>query len=207
VAALRHLVLVLTASMTKPGYPFQHAPLQLPAACIFACASVYIASISKGGLRCVLPPWWTTACGCVVLSAPRCYRHASHHQQLRFPQVMPVLFAVVRSADEALRLFLLKRLAGLLTVLRQHLRRWLPDLVGLLHEFWGAGPGVLPTLLELVAELASELSIPPRIVCRVYCIACVPPAARVLGRRPGRAVDAAGARRGEYIRTHTQHRV
>ena len=48
------------------------------------------------------------------------------------------------------------RLAGLLSVLRQHLRRWLPDLVGLLHDFWGAGPGVLPVLLELVAELASE---------------------------------------------------
>ncbi len=68
---------------------------------------------------------------------------------------MPVLFAVVRTADEALRLFLLRRLAGLLGVLRQHLRRWLPDLVALLHDFWGAGPGVLPTLLELVAELAS----------------------------------------------------
>lgn len=41
-------------------------------------------------------------------------------------------------------------------MLRQHLRRWLPDLVGLLHDFWGAGPAVLPVLLELVAELASE---------------------------------------------------
>ena len=47
------------------------------------------------------------------------------------------------------------RLTGLLSVLRQHLRRWLPDLVGLLHDFWGAGPAVLPVLLELVAELAS----------------------------------------------------
>lgn len=44
-------------------------------------------------------------------------------------------------------------------MLRQHLRRWLPDLVGLLHDFWGAGPGVLPVLLELVAELASEACI------------------------------------------------
>jgi hypothetical protein len=48
------------------------------------------------------------------------------------------------------------RLTGLLSVLRQHLRRWLPDLVGLLHDFWGAGSAVLPVLLELVAELASE---------------------------------------------------
>lgn len=50
------------------------------------------------------------------------------------------------------------RLAGLLGVLRQHLRRWLPDLVGLVHEFWGAGPGMLPVLLELVTELASVFS-------------------------------------------------
>lgn len=70
-------------------------------------------------------------------------------------QVMPVLFAVVRAADEQLRLFLLQRLTGLLAVLRQHLRRWLPDLVALVHEFWDAGPDVLADLLRLVSELAS----------------------------------------------------
>lgn len=74
---------------------------------------------------------------------------------LRALQVMPVLFAVVRAADEQLRLFLLQRLTGLLAVLRQHLRRWLPDLVALVHEFWDAGPDVLPDLLRLVSELAS----------------------------------------------------
>lgn len=76
-------------------------------------------------------------------------------------QVMPVLFAVVRTADEQLRLFLLQRLTGLLAVLRQHLRRWLPDLVGLVHDFWGAGPEVLGDLLTLVSELASAPPAPP----------------------------------------------
>lgn len=72
---------------------------------------------------------------------------------------MPELFAVVRAADEQLRLFLIGRLTTLVAVLRQHLRRWLPDLVGLVHDFWGAGVAVLTDLLRLVSELASALPI------------------------------------------------
>ena len=66
-------------------------------------------------------------------------------------QVLPVLFAVVRVCDEPLRELLLEQLVVLVMVVRQHIRRFLPDLLGLLGEFWGISPKTQHTCLKVRA--------------------------------------------------------
>lgn len=65
------------------------------------------------------------------------------------PQVLPVLFAVLRVCDEPLRELLLDQLVLLVMVVRQHIRRFLPDLLGLLGEFWGLSPRTQHTCLKV----------------------------------------------------------
>ena len=70
------------------------------------------------------------------------------------PQVMPVLLSVVRTSDDALRLYLLKSLTELVSVLRQHVRKYLGDLMALVHHYWASGSQLLPVILTLVSEIA-----------------------------------------------------
>ncbi len=69
-------------------------------------------------------------------------------------QVMPVLLSVVRTSDDALRLYLLKSLTELVSVLRQHVRKYLGDLMALVHHYWASGSQLLPVILTLVSEIA-----------------------------------------------------
>lgn len=48
-----------------------------------------------------------------------------------------MLFAVLCVCDEPLRELLLEQLVVLVVVVRQHIRRFLPDLLNILQEFWG----------------------------------------------------------------------
>ncbi len=78
-------------------------------------------------------------------------------------QVMPVLFAVLRSADDALREFLVQQLTALVALLRAHMRKWLPDTLALAADFWGPAspqPALLPHLLKLISELAGAVRRP-----------------------------------------------
>lgn len=54
------------------------------------------------------------------------------------PKVLPELFFVMRSptCEDSLREFLLWQLAQLVTVVRQHARKFLPDLLNLAFDFW-----------------------------------------------------------------------
>ncbi len=65
-----------------------------------------------------------------------------------------MLLAVLRSGDEPLREEILGSLRALVGYVRQHMRRFLPDLLGLVHEFWAAAPR---TCLALMADLGAAL--------------------------------------------------
>lgn len=65
-----------------------------------------------------------------------------------------MLFGVVRTADEALREEVLGALRTLVGVVRQHMRRFLLELLALLHDFWQAAPR---TCLALIADLGTAL--------------------------------------------------
>ncbi|MEW5302322.1 MAG: hypothetical protein WDW36_005122 [Sanguina aurantia] len=69
-------------------------------------------------------------------------------------KVLPVLFSVLRRSDDPLREEMLQQLTRLVSYVRQHIRRFLPDMLGLLHEFWDASTR---TCLTLLAELSIAL--------------------------------------------------
>lgn len=66
-----------------------------------------------------------------------------------FLQVLPVLFAVLHVCDEPLRELLLEQLVVLVVVVRQHIRRFLPDLLGILGEFWGRSSKIQHVCLQV----------------------------------------------------------
>jgi hypothetical protein len=70
---------------------------------------------------------------------------------------MPVLFSVLRAADDSLREYMMEQLTRLVGLVRQHARRFLPDLLGLVHENWGKSSRVMHSSLQLLAELSTAL--------------------------------------------------
>jgi FKBP12-rapamycin complex-associated protein len=81
------------------------------------------------------------------------------------PKVVPVLLALTRAADDPQRrVEMVRALTELVVLMRQHVRKFLPDLLALVDAFWGSSPGMLPHVLTLLAELSREL-ISGRIAC------------------------------------------
>lgn len=72
---------------------------------------------------------------------------------------MPVLINVLHQSKEEERKALVENLASLVSLLRQHLRKWLPELLQLIHIFWNADSQLQAWLLKLVSELAGAFSI------------------------------------------------
>ena len=71
-------------------------------------------------------------------------------------QVMPILINVLHQSKEEERKALVENLAALVTLLRQHLRKWLPDLLHLINMFWTSDTQLQSWLLRLISELAGE---------------------------------------------------
>ncbi|KAK9806315.1 hypothetical protein WJX72_010074 [[Myrmecia] bisecta] len=73
------------------------------------------------------------------------------------PKVMPVLFSVVRTSDDTLREFLFQQLTVLVSFLRQHVRKYLTDILLLIHDHWQPNSALLPQILNLLSELSVAL--------------------------------------------------
>ena len=72
------------------------------------------------------------------------------------PTVFPVLFDVMRTCDDALREFMLAELAILVSVIKAHVRRFLPEILEIIHAFWGNN-ALLKSTLSLCEELSRAL--------------------------------------------------
>eukprot|EP00850_Spirogloea_muscicola_P011604 SM000072S21238 [mRNA] locus=s72:583526:601430:+ [translate_table: standard] len=81
------------------------------------------------------------------------------------PKVMPDLFHVIRVCEEGLREFLFWQLAQLVNIVRQHIRKYLPELLALVYDYWSVL--LLPTstrsataspVLNLVEALCRALN-------------------------------------------------
>lgn len=76
---------------------------------------------------------------------------------------LPVLFSVMRSSDEALQLFLGRQLIDLVRIVHIHMRKYLPDFLDLIKEFWDLRrPLLLKLQLQLLAWLARSLQVDMR---------------------------------------------
>lgn len=68
-----------------------------------------------------------------------------------------MLLQLTRGADDlARRVDMVRALTDLVVLMRQHVRRFLPDLLALVADFWGTAPAMLPHILQLLAELSRE---------------------------------------------------
>lgn len=72
---------------------------------------------------------------------------------------MPVLINVLHQSKEEERKALVENLASLVSLLRQHLRKWIPELLHLIHIFWNADSQLQGWLLKLISELAGTYSV------------------------------------------------
>eukprot|EP00897_Mesotaenium_endlicherianum_P005918 jgi/Mesen1/5354/ME000267S04502 len=81
------------------------------------------------------------------------------------PKVLPDLFNVMRTCDDGLREYLFWSFATLVTTVRQHVRKWLPDMLSLVYEYWGTmllstspRPSAASPILNLVEHLCRALN-------------------------------------------------
>ncbi|KAK3265871.1 hypothetical protein CYMTET_25479 [Cymbomonas tetramitiformis] len=72
------------------------------------------------------------------------------------PKVMPVLFHVMRTCEGGLREFMFQQLTVLVSIIRQHIRKYLDELLALVYEFWG-NAHLMQHLLRLLEELSRAL--------------------------------------------------
>ena len=71
------------------------------------------------------------------------------------PKVVPVLLALTHAADDLhRRIEMIKALTDLVVLMRQHIRKYLVDLLALVDAFWSESPAMLPHVLNLLAELS-----------------------------------------------------
>lgn len=82
---------------------------------------------------------------------------------------MPVLFGVMRGSDDALREFLFQQLTALVSFLRQHTRKYLSDILGLVHDFWIPTSPLMPHILRLLSELSGAIFVLDSRVLRTPC--------------------------------------
>jgi len=75
------------------------------------------------------------------------------------PKVVPVLLSLTRAADDVhRRIEMVSALTDLVVLMRQHIRKFLPDLLSLADSFWTESPVMLPQVLTLIAEMSREFS-------------------------------------------------
>lgn len=73
------------------------------------------------------------------------------------PNVIPVMLSVIRTADDALREAMFKELASLVSVIKAHIRRYLSDILDLMHLSWEKN-GITKNTLLLCEELSMSLN-------------------------------------------------
>ena len=69
-----------------------------------------------------------------------------------------MLLQLTRGAEDVQRrMDMVRALTDLVVLQRQHVRKFLPDLLALVNDFWGGTtPTMLPHILGLLAELSRE---------------------------------------------------
>jgi FKBP12-rapamycin complex-associated protein len=71
------------------------------------------------------------------------------------PKVVPVLLSITRRTDDINRkIEMIRALGDLVILMRQHIRKFLPDLLNLIESFWDESPLLTPHILFLLSELA-----------------------------------------------------
>eukprot|EP00878_Enallax_costatus_P008272 GHUV01008648.1.p1 GENE.GHUV01008648.1~~GHUV01008648.1.p1 ORF type:complete len:2405 (+),score=620.50 GHUV01008648.1:939-7217(+) len=141
-----------------PGAADDFANDLLPAAGLVTSSEDYYPTVAINALMRVLrDSGLSSQHQAVISSLMQIFKALGTASVPYLPKVLPVLFAVLRVCDEPLRELLLEQLVVLIVVVRQHIRRFLPDLLGIMGEFWGRSSKIQHVCLQMLAELAISL--------------------------------------------------
>ncbi|UYV65261.1 MTOR [Cordylochernes scorpioides] len=73
------------------------------------------------------------------------------------PQVMPSFIQLIRNSDPSIREFLFQQLGHLISIVKQHIRNYLPDIFDLIKEFWTVNTQMPNTIILVVEQLVLAL--------------------------------------------------
>lgn len=72
-------------------------------------------------------------------------------------RVVPAFIAVIRASSPARLDFYFNHLSRLVSIVRQHIRVYLPDIIQVLQEFWNTTSSLQTTILALIESIARSL--------------------------------------------------
>jgi serine/threonine-protein kinase mTOR len=72
-------------------------------------------------------------------------------------RIIPAFIAVIRSSSANRRESYFNQLSILVTIVRQHIRNYLPEIVEVLQEYWSVSASLQATILQLVEAIARSL--------------------------------------------------
>jgi FKBP12-rapamycin complex-associated protein len=73
------------------------------------------------------------------------------------PQILPAFISVIRLAQPHRQEVYLKQLANLILIVKQHIRNYLEDVFGLVHDFWNPNSTLQITIIHLVESVAKAV--------------------------------------------------
>lgn len=67
---------------------------------------------------------------------------------------MPNFFAMLRTCPVSILEFHFQQLGILVSIVKQHIRNWLPDIFQLIHDFWSVNTSIQITIIALIESIA-----------------------------------------------------
>ena len=77
-------------------------------------------------------------------------------------QVLPDFFKLMLLPDLKLQIFLIDQMTSLVSLLKQHLRKWVGDITRFIRTTWNPSSPLLPHTLALLREIAGKWTPPQR---------------------------------------------
>lgn len=72
-------------------------------------------------------------------------------------KIIPAFLAVIRSSSAQRRESYFSQLSILVSIVRQHIRNYLPDIIEVLQEYWNSTPTLQTTILQLIESISRSL--------------------------------------------------
>uniref|UniRef100_A0A7R9YR22 Serine/threonine-protein kinase TOR n=1 Tax=Chlamydomonas euryale TaxID=1486919 RepID=A0A7R9YR22_9CHLO len=126
-----------------------------PTSGLMSSSDEYFPTVAINALvRLLRDPALTSQHSAVIEALMSIFRALSLQSVPYLPKVLPILFATMAETDLTLREEIFTQVTRLVSVVKQHMRRFLPDLLQLIHTYWASSTRIC---LQLLAELSISL--------------------------------------------------
>lgn len=69
------------------------------------------------------------------------------------PQVMAPFLSVIRTCEKTMREFIFKQLGQIISIIKQHARDYMPDILAVIKEFWAPDSPIQTTIILLIEKI------------------------------------------------------